>query len=504
MENTTINNTLRLLLVAVTLSLSTYRVAYARPDAAKPKREVSKTKAKTAKKQDKKTTTGKAKLVEAKPVKQTPLKAIIKEYKPQPESLLLESKSKKAPSKEKADKKQNKPDQDEEAQPTEKEAKVPGTIELGGSIAVGAHIDAQPYTDNFFAPSLIDLKQDKTNKRRFKGPTLKSAELSLTKTLPFLDNMPGGNNTVDVVAVTSFNSGTFSLKRMYIKHKNFVIGHTDSNFCNGDAYPKTCGAPSSAVFSKRGPQLTWKHEPIEGVSYAVGVEKSSHPFIADEKVRKQKFQHVVPSDNIPALTANVRYSNDLGHIQLGTLLRVYDFYHSKKGEEKTVMNPTGGANLSGVYNVVPKKTIVKASLVIGSGIASWILDFAVMPKTAYKDVYFAPKGKDLGAIEQLVAWGGFVGVEHYWMPEKFYSVLVLNALGTYDNDKREAGAYKGGVSAALSTTYKPIKPISMSIEWEIGRKYVVKEEEFLKNVDKSNVSKNAHRITGILKYSLAS
>lgn len=386
------------------------------------------------------------------------------------------------------------PKMNEASQPT----KTPEQgFKVTGGLSVGMFADFQHYPSAGFSPSMIQLEEDKNNKHRFTGPTLMSASFGATKTVPFLNGMPEGSDTVDIVTKASFAGETFKLREIYVKHANFIVGYTVTNFCDLDAFPGVLGAPCGAIVVRCAPQITWKQQLPYGLSYAVAVEKTNLPVPEAKKDRDKVFPDRYPCKNIPACTGNIRYSNDRGHIQMSGLFRVFEYHKEKEPSYGINFSFTGGGNLAGAFDIIPKKTTVKACAHYGSGIASWTIDFAAMPEERREDIYTKYEGKT-ERIKNVNTWGGYVGVQQCWIADKLKSTLVLSMI-----DARGKGAYKQGYHAAVNAMYSPTKDISLGIEYEFGRKHVIDEKKYLQGVSSRDINRNAQRVTVLATYSFS-
>ena len=221
----------------------------------------------------------------------------------------------------------------------------------------------------------------------------------------------------------------------------------------------------------------------------VAVEKALQPDLypgAEEKDRATKA--LIPDKNLPAVAANLRYEKAFGHVQLGGLLRIFDYHEAGVGDVHYA--PTGGVNVSFVFKMIPDKTNVKFYALYGTGIGDYVVDFGGVTKTERKDFYL-DNDKDT-TPKPIDSLGGFTGVEQRWLP-KVRSTFAYGYIHTTDELKRGGNSFQQGHFASANLTYHPTEQLSFGLEYLYGRRTLIADR---------NDQKDAHRIQAALKFSL--
>ena len=361
------------------------------------------------------------------------------------------------------------------------EQQDPNSFQVTGNFLMRSFYDCKPYEANpDFSPASIPLKEDK-NKRQRVGFDIPAAELGLTKTLPW------GDNTMKFVVQSSLGRKSIKLKKIYIDHNKFRVGLTASNFGDGAAMPSALtDAPCSAAGGKTA-QLAYKHQLETGLSFVIAAEKALELAIYPEvkKEEDKAEEKLLPVNNLPAVSANVKYEKALGYVRVGGLLRVLDYY--EQAAEKTHYKPAWGANLSSTLKIIPDKTTIKLYGVYGMGIGSYLVDFAYTPQKERKDVYLEQDT----TLVLIGTWGGYVGLEHCWLP-KLRSTIVYGLLDTTNKKERGNDAYKQGHYASANLTYHPTENLTFGVEYLYGKRLTIDNKD----------GQDAHRIQAAVGFNL--
>ncbi len=358
-----------------------------------------------------------------------------------------------------------------------------GKLQIKGGFTTRALYDFKYFGGGRFAPSSIPLKKadhvDETQQFTFDIP---NAGLTIEKKVPFADD------EIKFFISVGLSKEKISLGEIYASHKKLRLGLTKSNFCNPSAMPAVLGgAPCSAVSATVG-QVAWRDQLNEVFNYTLAVEdplqQELYPGIKEEEKDKQELK---TKKGFPALAGNIKYEQkDLFHAQLGVLFRSFQYHHTTKKQDES--SNTWGANISGEYKFIPEKTALKLHLIYGKSMGSYILDFAGTPKEEPKDFYL----KNGTEVTPVHAWGGYIGVEHCWLPQ-IRSTVAYGLLNTIDDKGRDENAYRQGHHASGNVTFHPTDYFTTGIEYLYGKRFSVKD---------GDAGNDAHRIQAIAKFSL--
>jgi hypothetical protein len=250
---------------------------------------------------------------------------------------------------------------------------------------------------------------------------------------------------------------TIRLRHAYGEWGQWLAGQTHSLFMDIDVFPNTIDywGPSGMVFL-RNPQIRWT--PLAGANaFAVAIEKPSDDIDAGE------FRTVDPGlldlqsdEELPDLTAQFRAQRDWGHVQLGGILRrigvenVADPANIQEGDDLG-----WGLNLS--TNVkVGARDVIRASVVYGEGIASYMNDGGVD---------LAPSSADpLTAEAESVELTGLVLYYDHWWNDRLSSAIGYSSTEVDNLAGQSADAFKKGQYASANLLYYPADRILVGAE----------------------------------------
>ncbi|XWN35269.1 MAG: hypothetical protein ROO73_00520 [Roseivirga sp.] len=328
--------------------------------------------------------------------------------------------------------------------------------------------DAQPE----FMSSAIPAKRGASRQRVLFGTG--DLDLGIEKTVPFM------SKTIRCALKADLDQKGVSLKRVYADHDSFLVGLYFSNLSDVDALPETLtgDVPCSAVAPST-PQISWKGQFGKGLSCLVGIEQALHP-------KEDELGHnLAPIKNFSALASSVKYEGALGYVRLGGLFRMLDY--EEDAAKKPHHLPAGGANITSVLKLLPEKTTFKFHVIYGVGIGSYILDFAGISKTDYKDIYL----KEDQTPALIGTWGGHAAIEHRWLPQ-LRSTMAYGMLNTERQCNTHGDPYKQGQFASANLTYHPTEQTTLGVEYLWGmRESIAKDSK-----------RHAHRVQAAVGFSL--
>src|SRR5690349_5641148 len=169
---------------------------------------------------------------------------------------------------------------------------------------------------------------------------------------------------------------TFRVRHMYAKWGPFLIGQTNTLFMDADIFPNVLDywGPTGMVFV-RNPQVRWTFLNSGPWEAAVALE---HPSDDIDPGRIRLFDEDIASniqsnEELPDLTAAVRYGGDWGHVRLGGILRKIGYEtRGTEGNEPSGHETGWGLNLTSAIKL--GMATPRLGVVYGRGIATYMND----------------------------------------------------------------------------------------------------------------------------------
>lgn len=281
---------------------------------------------------------------------------------------------------------------------------------------------------------------------------------------------------------------TIRLRHAYGEWGQFLAGQTHSLFMDIDVFPNTIDywGPAGMVFL-RNPQIRWT--PVKGdFSFAVAIEKPGNDI--DSGDIREVDPSLVPADatvqgdeEVPDLTAQLRFEQGWGHVQLAGILRQVGYETIGAPGNRPDGEETGwGLDLSSNFKFGDDKLIL--AVVYGEGIASYMNDGGV-------DLAGdgGPGNIDAKAVPLL---GVVAYYDHYWS-ERWSSSIGYSSTRVDNQALQSADAFEKGEYASVNLLYTPVKRVLMGAEYLWG-----------KRTDNDGDTGNDSRLQMSLKYSFSS
>jgi hypothetical protein len=274
---------------------------------------------------------------------------------------------------------------------------------------------------------------------------------------------------------------TFRLRHAFGRWGPILAGQTDTLFMDGSTFPNTIDywGPAGMVFV-RNPQvrLFYKTGPH---SFAIAIEKPGNDIdpgnirIIDPDVASG----INGDEKIPDFTAQYRYEDDWGHVQVAGVLRKvgFDTFNTPSNEPKG--DELGwGVNVS--TNIKPwNKDVLHASAVYGHGIASYMNDGG----TDLGPSLVIPPGGVLPPslrADTLPLRGLMFYYDHYWLDELSTS-LGWSETRVWNTSFQQPEAFRSGEYASINLLWQPNAKVMMGAEYLWGRR-----EDFDRNTGEDN------------------
>jgi hypothetical protein len=170
---------------------------------------------------------------------------------------------------------------------------------------------------------------------------------------------------------------TFRLRHAYGKWGPILGGQTNSVFMDGDIFPNVIDywGPAGMVFL-RTPQLRVTFIDSNGITAAAALESADNDIdpggirLIDESLAGG----IKGKNELPDLTAAVRYGGDWGHVRLAGILRKISFETPDQPDNRPKGDELGwGLNGTGSFKFADMATF-RGGIVYGEGIASYMND----------------------------------------------------------------------------------------------------------------------------------
>jgi hypothetical protein len=169
---------------------------------------------------------------------------------------------------------------------------------------------------------------------------------------------------------------TFRVRHMYAKWGPFLAGQTNSLFMDGDIFPNVVDywGPIGMVFV-RTPQLRWTFLEKDGWTAAVALENPSDDIdtgnlrLIDEELAS----NIQGNEELPDLTAAVRYGGKWGHFRLAGILRRIG-YDTKGTDDNEPDGQETGWGVNATSAIVFNPVTLRLGVVYGRGIATYMND----------------------------------------------------------------------------------------------------------------------------------
>lgn len=244
---------------------------------------------------------------------------------------------------------------------------------------------------------------------------------------------------------------TFRVRHMYAKWGPFLAGQTNTLFMDGDIFPNVIDywGPTGMVFV-RTPQLRWTFWDQDGWTAAVALENPSDDIdpgrirLIDEEVA----ENIQSNEELPDLTAAVRYGGDWGHVRLAGMLRKIGYEtRGTEGNEPDGHRTGWGINATTAFKL--GLATPRLGVVYGRGIATYLndggMDLAPSVSTIFEppDVILVP---DAEAVKLL---GVSAYVDLQWSKE-FSSAVGYSFTKVNNTNFQEPTAFHKGEYASAN------------------------------------------------------
>jgi hypothetical protein len=247
---------------------------------------------------------------------------------------------------------------------------------------------------------------------------------------------------------------TFRVRHMYAKWGQFLVGQTNTLFMDGDIFPNVVDywGPAGMVFV-RTPQIRWTFVDSGGWQAAVALEHPSDDIdtgnlrLIDEDIASS----IQANEELPDLTAAVRYGGDWGHVRLAGILRKVGF--DTRGTEDNEPNghKTGwGINATG--SVKLGFATPRLGVVYGRGIATYMNDGGMDLAPSVSTIFEPPSVILVPEAEAVKLLGVSAYVDLQWSKE-LSSAVGYSFTKVHNTNFQDGNAFHRGDYASANLLY---------------------------------------------------
>jgi hypothetical protein len=248
---------------------------------------------------------------------------------------------------------------------------------------------------------------------------------------------------------------TFRLRHAYGEWGSILAGQTNSLFMDGDVFPNTIDywGPSGMVFY-RNVQIRWTPYRTENSHFAIAIERPGNDIDPGNLRLIEGLEDVdVRNDEeLPDLTAQYRYGDDWGHVQVGGILRKVGYeLRADESDPWVDGSETGwGINVGSTINTLGKDMVL-LQVVYGEGIASYMNDGGMDLSTSA--IYAGETLVDVEA-KAVPLTGVLAYYDHYWN-DKWSSSIGYSYTEVDNTNFQDASAFNKGEYASTNLLFYP-------------------------------------------------
>ena len=264
---------------------------------------------------------------------------------------------------------------------------------------------------------------------------------------------------------------TFRVRHMYASWGPFLAGQTNTLFMDGDIFPNVIDywGPTGMVFV-RTPQIRWTFLNSDGWTAAVALEHPSDDIdpgnirLIDENVA----ENIQANEELPDLTAAVRYGGDWGHVRLAGILRKVGYdTRGTEGNEPDGSEIGWGVNLTGSAKV--SLATLRLGVVYGRGIATYMNDGGMDLAPAVSVVSVPGSIVLVPRAEAVKLFGLSAYADLQW--SKNWSSAIGYSLTKVDNTNfQDPSAFESGQYASANLLWTPAENVLTGLEFLWGKR----------------------------------
>jgi len=264
---------------------------------------------------------------------------------------------------------------------------------------------------------------------------------------------------------------TFRVRHMYAKWGQFLAGQTNTLFMDGDIFPNVIDywGPTGMVFV-RTPQLRWTFLDRNGWTAAVALEHPSDDIdpgnirLIDENVAA----NIQGNEELPDLTAAVRYGGGWGHVRLAGILRKVG-YDTRGTEDNEPDGKETGWGINATSAIKLGMATPRLGVVYGRGIATYMNDGGMDLAPAVSTVVEPPSIILVPRAEAVKLLGVSAYVDLQWS-KKLSSAIGYSFTKVDNTNFQDPTAFHKGEYASVNLLWTPADPIMIGSELLWGKR----------------------------------
>lgn len=271
---------------------------------------------------------------------------------------------------------------------------------------------------------------------------------------------------------------TFRVRHMYGSWGPILVGQTNTLWMDADIFPNVVDywGPPGMVFV-RNPQIRYTFLDRDGWRAAVALEHPSDDIDpgAIRLIDPELATNIRADEQLPDLTAMVRYGGKWGHVQLGGILRKIGFETvGTEGNDPDGSETGWGVSLSG--SLKASLATFRLGVVHGRGIATYMndggMDLAPSAQLGPVPPIFPIPPEFLGTLleaEAVKLTGITAYVDLQWS-KQLSSALGYSFTSVDNTNFQEANAFHKGSYASANLLWMPADQILAGVEFLWGKR----------------------------------
>jgi hypothetical protein len=258
---------------------------------------------------------------------------------------------------------------------------------------------------------------------------------------------------------------TFRLRHAYGELGKFGAGQTWSPFMDIDVFPNSLEywGPAGMVFFRN---IQVRYMPIQGdTRLTIALERPGASADQGVYAGRIELQDVKPKFPLPDLSAEYRYGQKWGYVEIAGMLRRIEWEDQGTDQFDLSGNATGwGVNLSSNLKI-GSKDVVRLQGMYGEGVENYMNDAPadVGIENQFQNASAPVKGVPL-PVTGIVAF-----LDRNWT-DKFSTAIGYSMVNIDNSDAQAPDAFKRGNYALGNLLYSPVSGVTTGVELQWGNR----------------------------------
>ena len=264
---------------------------------------------------------------------------------------------------------------------------------------------------------------------------------------------------------------TFRPRHIYASWGPFLAGQTNTLFMDGDIFPNVLDywGPTGMVFV-RTPQIRWTFLDRNGWTAAVALENPSDDIdpglirLIDENVAA----NIQGNEELPDLTAAIRYGGNWGHVRLAGILRKVG-YDTRGTEDNEPDGKETGWGVNATSAIKVSLATARLGVVYGRGIATYMNDGGMDLAPAVSTILEPPNIILVPRAEAVKLLGVSAYLDLQWS-KKWTSAIGYSFTKVDNTNFQDPTAFHKGSYASANLLWTPADPVLTGAELLWGKR----------------------------------